>query len=125
LQVAVTATLPWDSYLIRTRIWSYPSHVIVGPTLFDIPLEEVFFFVVQTYNTTLLYLVLSKPTFQPAYLRADHPTLPSHWRFQKVAGQLFLLGTIVWAWRRVKENSHGTYTGLILVWAGPVLLAQW
>jgi hypothetical protein len=65
VQVAVSATIPWDSYLIRTGIWSYPSHVVAGPTLLDIPLEEVFFFVIQTYNTTLLYLILSKPTFQP------------------------------------------------------------
>jgi 15-cis-phytoene synthase/lycopene beta-cyclase len=121
----VSATIPWDSYLIRTGIWSYPSHVVAGPTLFDIPLEEVFFFVVQTYNTTLLYLILSKPTFQPVYLRADSPTARTHWWFPKVAGQLFLVGAIVWAWRRVRENGPGTYTGLIVVWAGPVLLAQW
>ena len=54
-----------DSYLIRTRVWSmphtpwllfimltlpaYPPDVIIGPTLFDIPAEELFFFVIQTY----------------------------------------------------------------------------
>lgn len=47
--------------------------MIIGPTLFDIPLEEVFFFVIQTYNTSLLYLLLSKPTYQPTYLRAATP----------------------------------------------------
>lgn len=119
------ATLPWDSYLIRNRIWSYPAHVIAGPTVLDIPLEEVFFFFIQTYNTSLLYLILSKPTFQPAYLCARRPSSPLPWGYQKVAGQLLLLGASLWGWQRVRENAQGTYTGLIVVWAAPILLLQW
>ena len=64
LTIAVGYTIPWDSYLIRTGIWSkclgerhyhlltliaYPPGSILGPKLFDIPAEELFFFVVQTY----------------------------------------------------------------------------
>jgi 15-cis-phytoene synthase/lycopene beta-cyclase len=93
--------------------------------LFDIPLEEVFFFFIQTYNTTLLYLILSKPTFQPAYLRAGRPTASAPWKYQKIAGQLFLLGATLWAWLRVRENGKGTYAGLIVVWAAPIILLQW
>ncbi|KAH9868221.1 hypothetical protein J1614_007293 [Plenodomus biglobosus] len=123
--IAVVATIPWDSYLIRTRIWSYPAHVIVGPTLFDIPLEEVFFFVVQTYNTSLLYLIFSKPTFQPVYLCTERDALRGSWRNRRLAGQAILLGVIAWGWHCVREQSLGTYTGLILVWAGPFLLLLW
>lgn len=119
------ATLPWDSYLIRNRIWSYPSHVIAGPTLLDIPLEEVFFFFIQTYNTSLLYLILSKPTYQPVYLRAERPPSHAPWRYHKIAGQLFLLGAALWGWRRVQEHGNGTYAGLIVVWAAPIVLLQW
>src|SRR5690349_16143480 len=118
VQVAVTSTIPWDSYLIRTGIWSYPSHVIVGPKLYHIPLEEVFFFVIQTYNTTLLYLLLSRPTFQPVYLRIESGASRNPWRYTKLAGQLFLSGVIAWGWRCVREGGEGTYTGLILIWAG-------
>jgi 15-cis-phytoene synthase/lycopene beta-cyclase len=121
----VLATLPWDSYLIRNRIWSYPSHVIAGPTLLDIPLEEVFFFFIQTYNTSLLYLIFSKPTYQPIFLRAAHPPSYRPWKHHKLAGQLFLLGATLWGWRRVIENGTGTYTGLIVVWAAPIVLLQW
>ena len=129
--MAVLSTIPWDSYLIRVGIWSYPSHVIIGPKLFDIPLEEVFFFVVQTYTTSLLYLVLSKPTFQPFYLRAErdkaHPEGPlnSQWKYYQILGQLVLIVTIVAAWQMFKDNSTGTYTGLILLWAVPFLLFLW
>ncbi|KAF2131972.1 terpenoid synthase [Dothidotthia symphoricarpi CBS 119687] len=123
--VAVVSTIPWDSYLIRTRIWSYPSHVIIGPTLLDIPLEEVFFFIIQTYNTSLLYLILTRPTFQPAYLHAGRLASRAQGSYQKLAGQVVLLGAIAWGWCRVSENGLGTYTGLILVWSGPFLLLLW
>ncbi|EUC33155.1 hypothetical protein COCCADRAFT_96894 [Bipolaris zeicola 26-R-13] len=123
--VAVTSTIPWDSYLIRTGIWSYPGHVIIGPKLYDIPLEEVFFFVVQTYNTSLLYLLLSRPTFQPVYLRIESGASRNLWRFAKLTGQLFLLGMIAWGWQCVRSGGEGTYTGLILIWAGPFLLLLW
>lgn len=124
-QVAVTATIPWDSYLIRAGIWSYPSHVILGPTLFNIPVEELFFFVIQTYNTSLLYMLLSKPTYQPTYLRAATPSSPAPWKYQKWAGQVFISAVIAYGWYCVKANVTGTYTGLILVWAAPVLLGLW
>ncbi|KAF1841411.1 Lycopene beta-cyclase [Cucurbitaria berberidis CBS 394.84] len=123
--IAVVATIPWDSYLIRTRIWSYPSYVIVGPTLLEIPLEEVFFFVVQTYNTSLLYLILSKPTFQPVYLHAGPDASRGQWRTKRLAGQTLLLVAIAWGWRCIKEEGPGTYAGLIIVWAGPFLLLLW
>ena len=127
----MVSTIPWDSYLIRTGIWSYPSHVIIGPKLFDIPLEEVFFFVIQTYNTSLLYLILSKPTFQPVYLRAERPKANSQgprntaWPRYRLIGQLFFAAIIAWGWRLVKANDVGTYAGLILVWAGPFILLLW
>ncbi|KAF1948565.1 Lycopene beta-cyclase [Byssothecium circinans] len=131
ITIAVISTIPWDSYLIRTRIWSYPSRVIIGPKLFDIPLEEVFFFVIQTYNTSLLYLILSKPTFQPVYLRVErgtsHPSGPCNvqWSWYRRLGQVALICVVALGWRLVISEDIGTYTGLILVWAGPFLLLLW
>jgi len=92
---------------------------------------EVFFFVIQTYNTSLLYLLLSKPTFQPVYLRVQkreqQPAnyASSSWSHYKFFGQLFFAAAIAWGYRLVKANGLGTYTGLILVWAGPFLLLLW
>jgi 15-cis-phytoene synthase/lycopene beta-cyclase len=77
---------------------------------------------VQTYTTTLLYLILSLPTVHPICLRADHLT---RWRFWRLTGQLTILATILWGWWLVLENGTGAYTGLILVWAGPFILLLW
>lgn len=115
IAIAVTATTPWDSYLIRRKIWTYPDSVIIGPTLFDIPAEEMFFFVIQTYNTSLLYLLLGKPTLKPAFLRARKVTLLSDYVF----GQAVIAALIAFSAHLLHKGGEGTYMGLIGVWAGP------
>ncbi|RSL83516.1 hypothetical protein CEP51_004461 [Fusarium floridanum] len=118
IAIAVISTIPWDSYLIRHQIWTYPPGAIVGPTLLDIPAEELFFFVIQTFNTSLLYLILSKPAFHPIYLDREHG---SH----RATGQAVLIGAILYGLSSVHDAKEGTYLGLILIWACPFLLLLW
>lgn len=33
---------------------AYPAEAVLGPTLFSVPVEELFFFVVQTYIVSVL-----------------------------------------------------------------------
>lgn len=124
-QVALFATTPWDSHLIHTRIWTYPANVIIGPTFFDIPAEEVFFFVIQTYITSLFYLIVSKPIFHPAYLRGGKTQDRFKWRTWCWVGQAVLAGVILIGAKLVSQKGEGLYMGLILVWATPVLLFLW
>lgn len=123
ITIAVVSTIPWDSYLIRTNIWSYPEDVVVGPKLFDIPLEEVFFFVIQTFNTTLLYLLLSKPTLHSVHLVREKKG--SYWRHVKLGGQLVLGLAIKKSFDWVRAGGQYTYLALILLWACPFLLLLW
>lgn len=120
------STIPWDSYLIRTNIWSYPSNVVLGPTIFSIPLEEVFFFVIQTYNTTLLYLLASKSVLKEVHLvKEGKGSEGQFWKYVKVGGQLVLGLSLKQAVTYVRANDKETYLGLILVWALPFLLLLW
>ncbi|KAI4248518.1 MAG: hypothetical protein L6R40_001080 [Gallowayella cf. fulva] len=124
--IAVVSTTPWDSYLIRRRIWTYPSNAIIGPTLFGIPAEEIFFFIIQTYNTSLLYLLASKPTFHPIHLRGekllhDGPRL----RLWRWLGAILLAASILAGAEMIMRNGRGLYLGLIIVWAGPFILLLW
>jgi 15-cis-phytoene synthase/lycopene beta-cyclase len=121
--IAVVATIPWDSYLIRRKVWTYPLSVIIGPTLFSIPAEEVFFFVIQTYNTTFLYLILNRPIFHPNYLPSDKPQKTPG--FQWNAGQVILAASVIIGGGLIWRGSEGTYLGLILAWAGPFALLLW
>ena len=123
ISIAVVSTIPWDSYLIRTGIWSYPANVIIGPTLFDIPLEEVFFFVIQTFNTTLLYLILNKPILHPVYLVKEKKG--DKWKYIKLIGQVAAALVIKKGVDFVRAGEEKTYLGLVLVWALPFLFLLW
>lgn len=95
----------------------------MGPKLLDIPIEEVFFFVIQTFNTTLLYLLLSKPTLHSVYLVKEKKG--DAWKVLKLAGQLVLGLVIKKSYDWVKTPGQYTYMGLILIWACPFLLLLW
>jgi 15-cis-phytoene synthase/lycopene beta-cyclase len=126
ISVAVISTIPWDSYLIRRRIWTYPPSVIVGPTFFSIPAEEVFFFVIQTYNTSLVYLLLNKAVFYSTYLvprKTRYSPVP--FEVQRNAGVIALSTTILYGAALICNGGEGTYLGLILAWAGPFAILLW
>ncbi|KAI9835385.1 MAG: hypothetical protein M1819_002302 [Sarea resinae] len=125
ITVAVISTTPWDSYLIRNKIWTYPVDAIVGPTLFDIPAEEIFFFLIQTYNTSLLYLFLSKPTFHSVYLKGKGQNGFAASAWLRFAGQAVLVLLILCGWKLFQHGGEGTYMGLILLWALPFVLLLW
>ncbi|KAF5023435.1 hypothetical protein F66182_4535 [Fusarium sp. NRRL 66182] len=101
-----------------TRIWTYPPGVVVGLTAWDIPAEELFFFVIQTFNTSLLYLLLSKPTFHPVYLGKGTAA-------GRVAGQVLFASAIAFGLLSVSHGGEGMYLGLILIWSCPFLLFLW
>ena len=129
VKVAVTYTIPWDSYLIHTQVWTYPPDGVLGPTLFKIPIEELFFFVIQTYMTALLYILVNKPTLYVTYLFDDTDTTKSDNRYlesRKRLGQLFFLCfTLSSYYFGTLPSPKGTYLALICAWAGPVLFALW
>lgn len=125
IAIAVVATIPWDSYLIRHHVWTYPPDAIVGPTLLSIPAEELFFFVIQTYITSLLYHLLNKPL-----LHAEYLVPPSHASWARTAVyhrtlQVTLLGLVLLGVQLASHGGQGTYMGLILLWAAPFALLTW
>lgn len=121
--IAVLYTIPWDAYLIRHRIWTYPSEVVWGKTLFGIPYEEVFFFVIQTYITSVIYLFTSKLSFKPVLLKGG--IREDGLNQKRRLGKLILLILITYGAYNVHSWGEGTYMGLILIWATPVCLFLW
>lgn len=132
--IAVASTIPWDSYLIRRRIWTYPPDAVLGPVAFSIPVEELFFFVIQTYTTSLLYILINKPVLHARYLfgadeghsdrrRASRGALGP--RTVRVTGQVVLAFVIGAAAVAVYDGGRATYTGLILAWVAPFMLLLW
>lgn len=122
--IAVTATIPWDSYLIRTGVWTYPDDGILGWNPWSIPIEELFFFVIQTGITSLLYILCTKPVLQAQYLNSPETT-PSWIRQGKMTGQCMLATLSLTGGYLIYEQGDGTYLGLILAWACPFALFTW
>lgn len=103
---------------MRHRIWTYAPNGVIGWTLYDIPSEEVFFFIIQTYNTSLVYLILTRRLVLPMYLGtvARKETL--------IRASILLLAISV-GLIALCFGDHFTYFGMIITWAGPFLLIQW
>ncbi|PLB51387.1 phytoene synthase [Aspergillus steynii IBT 23096] len=118
ITVAIIGTIPWDSYLVPKQIWTYPPSAVLGFTLFSIPLEEVFFFFIQTYNTSLIYMALTRRLVFPAYLCRSSP-------IRTAAGSLFISILVLAGFLAIFTGGHYTYLGLILSWACSFLLLQW
>lgn len=115
------ATIPWDSYLIRNHVWTYPPSAIIGSTFMSIPVEELFFFVIQTYITSLLYHLVNKPLLHAEYLAPPSRIRSS---VQRLVQALILYLTLLGLWL-VSNGGRGTYMGLILAWAWPFALLTW
>ena len=96
---------------------------MLGVTFFDIPIEELFFFVIQTYNTSFLYFICSKPTFHVIYLQGKDGD--RRLRAIKWAGAALIVGTMAFVESVAQFERQASYMHLILVWAGPFLFMLW
>ncbi len=114
--LAVAYTTPWDNYLVYRKIWGYPP----GSVLFTIgyvPFEEYLFFVFQTVIAALTLFTVARYYNPPdAPLRADSSKV--RWTGVMIAFAIMIFGAICLLFPK------GTYVGLILVWAMPVLMLQ-
>ncbi|EPS43714.1 hypothetical protein H072_2316 [Dactylellina haptotyla CBS 200.50] len=145
LVIAVAATIPWDSHLLKNNVWGYPERAVIGLTYWKIPIEELFFFVVQTYITSLVCILMGKSIVPSAYLptlpitppspsiEEAKPKKPKHiiqndyktLRRLGLFGAILVIALIAIGSRLTQKGGHGTYMGLILVWAGPIILFLW
>lgn len=109
--IALVYTTPWDNYLVWRGVWMYGDDRVMG-TIGYVPVEEYLFFVLQPLLTGL-WLCSRLPV----------PPRPagnaSRWTGALVYAAVAAYG--VWLLGR----TEGTYLGLILAWAAPVLALQW
>ena len=116
LLIALVYTTPWDNYLVWRGVWDYGADRVIG-TIGYVPVEEYLFFILQPILTGLwLYLVIERTG-------ADGVAAAVNGRARLTGAALYfaiaLIGALLLTTRR------GTYMGLILAWAAPVLALQW
>ncbi|WP_210408894.1 lycopene cyclase domain-containing protein [Halorhabdus rudnickae] len=110
--VALTYTLPWDDYLIRSGVWEYGSTLVgrVGV----VPYEELLFVAAQTVLTGLWTTLVVRPD-------GCGPSVTRRQRLGGVAAGL-LVGVAGLALLSIPSSL---YLGAILAWSAPVFALQW
>lgn len=116
--IALVYTFPWDALLIARGVWGYPPGRVAA-ALAGVPLEEIAFFALQTLGTGAFVLLLARGPLGRRPARAA----PRPWP-RNLAGAALLLAAGA-AGAALLASPGGTYLGLILVWACPVLALQW
>lgn len=116
MAVAFLYTTPWDNYLVYRAVWGYPPGRVLG-TIGYVPIEEYLFFLLQPWLVGMLFFRLL------ARAPGASPPPRNPWAVR-------LLGALPWllltGWGvRLLGTVEGTYMGLILAWAPPVLALQW
>ena len=113
--IAFAYTTPWGSYMIRRGAWWYGEGVVLA-SVFDIPLGEYVFFVMQT---VIVGFYLYWRGFDPTYEPGDFSRGP------RIAGVLAGLGLCVGGLWMVSLDASMLYLGGLFGWVGPVVALQW
>jgi lycopene cyclase domain-containing protein len=112
--VALAYTTPWDNLLIARGVWWYGEERTLA-TIWEAPIEEYLFIVVQPWVTALWLAHLSFSTEWPA---ARYPRLSRG----AMLGVAAVIGIAGWRWLGTDATF---YIGAIAAWAAPVLALQW
>lgn len=112
--IAFLWTTPWDNYLVRRGVWWYGADRVLG-TMGWVPVEEYAFFILQPLLTgAWTYVLLASQEVKSVDdRRAPRVAGTVAWTAAALAGAFGL------------RVDAGVYAGLIVVWAAPVLAAQW
>lgn len=120
---ALAYTWPWDRALIAQGVWGYPDGRVLAK-LGGVPLEELAFFLIQTWIVGLTTFAVGRSL--PAGSATAGPARgvgPSAQAFRWAGALLALVGAgaglLLW------PTEPGRYLGLILVWSMPVVALQW
>jgi lycopene beta-cyclase len=116
--IAFIYTTPWDNYLVWREIWGYGNERVIG-VIGYVPVEEYLFFLLQPLLTGLfLYVVLAR------WAGVGVEPAPSGGGKVRAVGAISYLA-VAGVGAALLTTTPGTYMGLILAWAAPVLAAQW
>ncbi|SCV70134.1 BQ2448_1528 [Microbotryum intermedium] len=107
-----------------SQIWSYPPSSCLGPTLASIPIEEVFFFFIQTYITSCIYAICSRPVLHVLLLPRSKKAADRATRIATV-GTMAFLGLTAIAVDQLRRGGEWTYMALIVGWVCPFLALLW
>jgi lycopene cyclase domain-containing protein len=115
--LALVYTTPWDNYLVANGVWWYDPDLVLGIIIGWVPLEEYLFFILQPIlGGLLLLLVLSRLANEEKESTNPH--------IRKIAVSIAVIFWLVALGLLIFGPRAGTYLGLELAWALPVMILQ-
>jgi len=115
--VAVLYTTPWDNHLIAVGVWGYADGAVLF-RVWEAPIEEYLFFVLQPLVTSLWLCRLSGVTDRAPIGDRDFGIPLGHHALGLLGG-----GLVSGAGFLLVDQYY--YLGTLLLWAGPPLAIQW
>jgi lycopene cyclase domain-containing protein len=115
--IALVYTTPWDNHLVKSGVWNYGPDRVIG-TIGYVPIEEYLFFLLQPFLTGLWLYVLLARRGDEAHEDRPRTVAP------RVIGAGVCVALAAFGFAALRR-PEGTYLGLILAWAGPVLAILW
>jgi len=120
---ALAYTWPWDRALIAQGVRGYPDGRVLA-ALGGVPLEEIAFFLIQTWIVGLTVFAFGRAGVGASTVAATaRPGGPPPQLFRWAGALLALAGAgaglLLW------PTEPGRYLGFILVWSMPVVAVQW
>ena len=119
--VVVAFTFPWDNWAVSRGIWDFPPDRVWFRIAF-LPVEEIFFFVIQTVQVGLLTAAIAAWLPGQSAEQGDFSPLSVTLIVVTIAMWLFV-GLVSRTWR--SSRPHVTYAWHLFFWFGPIILLQW
>jgi lycopene cyclase domain-containing protein len=136
--IAFAYTTPWDNYLVARGVWRYGASRVVG-VIGYVPAEEYLFFLLQPVLAGLwFYAILIQRNgaaggangtlrqlqrFTPTEAAAVHEGFYTAGMRMIGATTWLIVAALGGVWLML--GGAGTYAGLILVWAAPIVAGLW
>ncbi|TKY86515.1 hypothetical protein EX895_004664 [Sporisorium graminicola] len=119
--IAFVWTTPWDNLIVKNRAWFYHRHCIWF-TIGYVPVEEYFFFIIQSLLSTLWCTLLTRWALPNLYVV---PSSSNRTRLATPAVVVCLL-CFVGGLKVAVPETHSYYFGMITWWASlPLALLLW
>lgn len=119
--LAIIYTTPWDNYIIYQKAWWYRKDAVIG-TIGYVPIEEYFFFIIQTVFTSLWTMCCSRWTINSLFLGNRN----------RIKCQLtscvvisLMLMAMTWGWFNAIPTTKTFYLGAITWWSLLVIIVLW
>ncbi|MFX0084789.1 MAG: lycopene cyclase domain-containing protein [Candidatus Hodarchaeota archaeon] len=117
--VAIIYTSPWDNYLVENAIWYYDPSKTMGLLIGFVPIEEYFFFVVQTLLVGLFFGLTFLKKNSIKHKQYDHRL-----SLQLISVFALLIIWFIACFAFINDLESLTYLNLIILWGIPPIMIQ-